>query len=462
MPKTAAQATQSGLINQIQNLLQVVGSQKSAEANTEAGGYQGGTTHPVKNVDDGTQEAAEGSRSSENESDVKEDQGKPGVDSTSPGAGSGQDAQQSDVGMTSKATGEDPSAETESAKGGKEDGGTYFGSSTHPARTDNDSLDGGKYASDTEHFAALCKQAQDLGNSLIAAIAASTHTTNKAAESGAGDKVGLKNEKASAPANDKAAADAGKQAADLAAAQALDAERQQLIASRVYDTIKFAEERAIKLHHAMSAYEKQSREMAQSRARGKRAEEQGDGDNDSDDEDGGAGAKGDEGKSHDAPPAHHGEHGGGGDDAALMSLLQGGDQMDAGGALQGMSGGMDAGAGGASGGHGVPGAGGPVEGDMGHGSGEIGGDDLAMLSHLLDSLGIKPEQLVQLLTSGAGGAGAAPAPAAPPAAPPAPAPKMASAGKPTWEPKTAADRARYKQAKAVLLELFSRNRGNAA
>lgn len=69
-------------INTIEQFLASVGgSVKRAEANTEAGGYQEGTSHPVKDVDDRTEVAKEGDRGAENSKDVKEDQGPAGVNS---------------------------------------------------------------------------------------------------------------------------------------------------------------------------------------------------------------------------------------------------------------------------------------------------------------------------------------------------------------------------------------------
>ena len=103
----------------ISDLLDQIGAtrEKSAEAHTEAGGYQGSTTHPVKDVEDRCDTASEGSRSSENSSDIKEDLGKPAVDNTSEGTPGGQDSVQMNIGVNQSATGEDASVETSSAKG---------------------------------------------------------------------------------------------------------------------------------------------------------------------------------------------------------------------------------------------------------------------------------------------------------------------------------------------------------
>ncbi len=186
-------------------IAQVNGTEKRAgfgkqgeEANTEAGSIGGETTHPVADVDDGTEPAKEGDRSAENERDNKEDQ-PVGVDST-PEASAGKTARDVfarfakpttpttkraaegavqtagsaaddhlQIGTNVQATGEDPANETGKAKAGKEDPG-----SSHPARTDNSELDGMKYSSDQlsklslEELVRLTKEA---GDSLCASIA---------------------------------------------------------------------------------------------------------------------------------------------------------------------------------------------------------------------------------------------------------------------------------------------------
>lgn len=106
----------------------------------DPGGYQGASSHPTANVDNRGQSASEGARSSENESDVKADV--PNNVNSAPDAKDGQsDDVNINIGTTQSATGEDPSTEDD-YKGGKDDPG-----SSHPARTDNDALDGHKYAS---------------------------------------------------------------------------------------------------------------------------------------------------------------------------------------------------------------------------------------------------------------------------------------------------------------------------
>lgn len=180
MTNSAIQSMQS-----IDRFLQEVAAteKKAAEAHTEPGSVGGPTQHPVKDVDDSTEDAQEGERSAENEADVSADQGPPSVDNTEenvaakkavdgksedgsvnpPGTAS---ADQLQIGTKKEPTGEEPAVETSSAKGGKEDPG-----SSHPARTDNEQLDSLKYAEmDTEE---LSKVAADLGNVLLAGLSKS-------------------------------------------------------------------------------------------------------------------------------------------------------------------------------------------------------------------------------------------------------------------------------------------------
>ena len=209
----------------IDRFIQEVGAaeKRAEEAHTEPGSIGGETSHPVKNVDDRTQVAQEGSRSAENTADVKEDQGKPSVENApeassegtikasafdlsrfakpipgrtkkaeegksqggavmTPGSAADDHMQ---IGTNVQPTGEDPSVETSSAKAGKEDPG-----SSHPARTDNEQLDGHKYSADQLANMPLEKLAgmvSDLGNDLCAALAVEEPhraTTKRAADAG--------------------------------------------------------------------------------------------------------------------------------------------------------------------------------------------------------------------------------------------------------------------------------------
>ena len=135
MTNSAIQSMQS-----IDRFLQEVAAteKKAAEAHTEPGSVGGPTEHPVKDVDDSTEEAQEGARSAENEADVCADQGNACVDNTDenvaakkavdgkseggavnpPGTAS---ADQAQIGTKKEPTGQDPAVETSSAKAEKED-----------------------------------------------------------------------------------------------------------------------------------------------------------------------------------------------------------------------------------------------------------------------------------------------------------------------------------------------------
>lgn len=166
-------------------------SEKAADSPlSEAGSIGGETTHPVKKVDDRLEKAKEGERSAENSKDVKKDQGAPSVESTKSAAsifkvanafakkaeggavstpGSAEDDHISST-LKVAPTGEDSANETNSAKAGKEDkeqGG--LGGTKHPASTENDSLDGHKYASDTP-LEKLAMDMRNIGNNLLSSI----------------------------------------------------------------------------------------------------------------------------------------------------------------------------------------------------------------------------------------------------------------------------------------------------
>lgn len=167
-------------IDSIDRFLKAVGySEKNAAANTEPGAIGGDTTHPVKDVDDSTEDATTGARSAENTADVKADQGPASVENAKKAAarrrasankwaaendptGSASD-DQLQIGTNKQPTGEDPSVETSSVKAEKDDVET-----THPASTDNSELDGNKYASMST--SALHKLSNDLGNRVLVSL----------------------------------------------------------------------------------------------------------------------------------------------------------------------------------------------------------------------------------------------------------------------------------------------------
>lgn len=200
----------------IEAFLSRVGQIKTAdgsEPESEAGSIGGETSHPVKNVDDRLQDAPEGERSKENTRDVKEEQGAPGVESAaeaSPksaaarfaksaanpftvgvkapranGRGATQKVKKGDEAVMTpgsaaddseesplnpQPTGQTPEQETEGAKAGKEDhregdrGGTE-----HPANTENDELDGHKWAADADPIK-MAADLKELGDQLCAQI----------------------------------------------------------------------------------------------------------------------------------------------------------------------------------------------------------------------------------------------------------------------------------------------------
>ena len=370
------QAEKRELVGLIDSILQDI--EKQAEAKTEAGGYTGASTHPSTQVDDGTQEATTGARASENASDNKAEpnRGKT-VDATSEGPGAGQDSVQMDIGITSKATGEDSAAETSSAKGGKEDS-----DSSHPARTDNNELEGGKYASDMDRLEALTKKATELGSQLVAAIATAADSEVKQAQ-----------KSAAAPATDVSSVTAN-QDVPTTDKQATDAVVVDTIANIIDTAFRRAEKAAAFYNAHFEA---------------KKAEEECDEEESEDPE------KKEEGESSDPPPAAAGdgappaaekapeEGAGAPGEADIAAMLAGGEGMGAGDAAAAMvagdagappeapgappAPGPDAGLGAMGADAGMGGAPG-MGGDMG-----AGGPDIAQLEQILAELGITPEQL---------------------------------------------------------------------
>jgi hypothetical protein len=408
----ATKTAQAALDNINSYLEEIGGLSKQAAANTEAGSIGGATTHPVKDVDDSTEPATEGARSSENTEDVKKDV-PASVDETpeakaaalrkkAESGGSGTAASDHlQIGMRVAATGEDSSVETASAKSGKDDDG-YKGPSKHPARTDNNELDGRKYAEaiDGASLEKLAEMMGELGNNICSHIAyeykdkqAATAAPAPAAQA--------------APAPEKAAP--AKQAADADLAAQVGWELAGLIdgsmdkqAAEVMVTqslegiIKEAEEDGDRVIDFLDSY------FAQKQAMGEMVDE--------------------------APAPEMPEAGG--DPAGAVGP-----------------------------------AGGPPMGDP------AGGDGLAELGAILEQLGITPEELISALTQGgaggdpgAGGPGdmGAEAAGAPPMAPPA-APPMAPPGggmEVAASDKTAAATKAQKQAemRAYILETVTRGR----
>ena len=140
----------------------------------DPGGYQGASSHPTTSADNGVQNASTGARASEYEADVKKQQGALAVDNTPEMSQEGrQDEVQTNIGVSAKATGEDPSNEKD-FKGDKDDPGT-----SSPVKAN----DGEKYSSVT--FKEARDRAGTLGNDILANLinfGASKLTNEKAAE----------------------------------------------------------------------------------------------------------------------------------------------------------------------------------------------------------------------------------------------------------------------------------------
>lgn len=141
---------------------------------SDPGGYQGASSHPTTSADNGVQNASTGARASEYEADIKKQQGALAVDNTPEMSQEGrQDDVQTNIGVSAKATGEDPANEKD-FKGDKDDPGT-----SSPVKAN----DGEKYSSVT--FKQARERAGELGNDILANLinfGANKLTNEKAAE----------------------------------------------------------------------------------------------------------------------------------------------------------------------------------------------------------------------------------------------------------------------------------------
>lgn len=172
------------LFSTLNLLADQIGASKVAAANAaghikvagptpaDPGGYAGGSSHPITKIDNGAQASSEGSRASENSSDVKAMIGKGSIDSApesgvmAPGS---QTQAQIDGGLKKTPTGEDPATE-DAYKGKKDDPGT-----THPANMSTNE----KYARMTFHE--LRAQHVELANALCADLITNNGQATKAA-----------------------------------------------------------------------------------------------------------------------------------------------------------------------------------------------------------------------------------------------------------------------------------------
>jgi hypothetical protein len=331
---------------------------KQATALSEPGSQGGETSHPVKNVDDRLEVAKEGERSSENEADVKEDQGNPGVDST-PEAKAGSDGgavqtpgsaadDHLQIGTNTQATGDDPSTETNSAKAGKEDPG-----SSHPARTDNDQLDGHKYSADQlaqMDLGQIAKIAADLGNDLCASLAVEDPNASAASQAQPSKQAADNGQ----PENAALAHQAGWELAGLLTGDFDKEAADSLVEGTLQETIKVAADDADRVVRFLGAYEQGTQEKQAMGEEGMPPEMMGG-----------------------EPPAPEGggmPMGEGGGEEDMMAALGGGD----------------------------PAAEDPMGGEMG---GEMGGGDeeAEELAMILEELGVTPEELEAAMAAEEGG-----------------------------------------------------------
>lgn len=313
-----------------------------------------------------------------------------------------------DIGITSKATGEDPASETSSTKPNKEDG-SIGGASAHPARTDNDALDGRKYASPYEHFEALRKRAEDLGSSVAAEIAV---ILEKAAQSSC-EPAGItppadkgKMEATDPPKNKpemasdaispekklpeegkQASAEVGAELADIFGGASLPAEDAVAIKQAGVDYLQGVIATAVSRAEKAAEFFDAHFAALRKRAEEEMAEEKEEDDDDDDSEESKSEAPKSEGGATPAPSA------GGGGEADIAALLGAGESMGAepaAAAMDPMAGGMGA----------DPMAGGMGADPMAAAGGEMGGDggvDPAALEAALAELGITPDKLMQML-----------------------------------------------------------------
>lgn len=368
------QTKQAAALSSIEQMISRVMS-KVGNANTEPGGYVGETTHQSKNEDDRTEDAREGFRSDENEEDVRDDQGPASVENehgTPKAAESSgtpeQDRVQMNIGLQSASTGQDPENETDRVKSTKEDGGTYQGSTSHPARTDNSELNGGKYAAIAHRIDQNTKLAAQLGRKVLAALATDLHDQAKQANQ--------------QPAPTTPAAAAGREAAQAAIAMGQDKiARDRQVLHDVFTTIGTAYQLADRVANVVYGF-KAAAEAELGEEEESEPAEGGDGGGDTSESEGGGDVAGGDlaGLPMGSEPGGDAEA-----DAILSGLSGGGGDIGAGDALAAMGGPPP-------GGEMAVGGGDPMA--MG-GGGSMGGDPTG--GDPLSGLDLNPEQLQQLL-----------------------------------------------------------------
>ena len=394
-------------------------------SHTEPGGYDGQTSHQSKNVQDDTEEARTGEQAADNEKEVKDDHGQASVNAGNESKNamegnsqahnpSTQANQQYQIGTNVQSTGQDPSSETESTKPGKEDS-QYEGSSTHPARTDNDQIDGHKWAKEAS-LDQLVQRMQKLGNEICSELSQSGdgQTPEKGAQKQAEgdcphgykskddcptcDGDGGKDKQSDDAEYQKLAQAAGAELAGLATGRLDKQAAEQMVTNSIEQVIKEAQVDADRTADYLDAYFAKAGEeegKSEEDQEGKGDSLSGDGSRESSSSSGGdsnSGSK-DSGNSKQST----GETSSGGEDAT-----EGQETAPAGGggedpaALMSAMGGEDPAAGGGEEMAGAPAGGGDeMAGAPAGGGGEE--DMMAQLGPILEQLGVAPEEVAQAL-----------------------------------------------------------------
>lgn len=142
----------------IEDFVESLTSTKTAGANMEPTTQGGTTSHPIKNEDDGTQDATTGASVAETKKEVISDLGNLSVDGRPAEQAGNASDNSTNIGM--KAVGPDEIKVEATEK--KEDPG-----SSHPARADNESIDKSSADLNSMPFSELLKLASDIGNDLV-------------------------------------------------------------------------------------------------------------------------------------------------------------------------------------------------------------------------------------------------------------------------------------------------------
>jgi hypothetical protein len=399
------------------------GTKTAAELPADPGGYQGASTHPSADADNHGHALQTGSRASENETDVKADQGPPGVDSTPEGVVKDQDGQQLNIGTEQSATGEDPSVEDD-YKGDKDDPGT-----SHPAKaTIGEKYGSLKFADAKAKAGTLAQEiladlAAGFGKELVAgvkvagrkpaaapapakpAVAPKTASdkTCAAPAAGATPTSQLLQKAANAVSGNGQSTAALRAGYELATALGIDKQAaEQTVQTCLVETLRDADLDATLVGEYVARHKQSQVKPSQGTKRGADRSDAAAGEDHNKPGDGKSGTG-------EANPSG-GDEGGGGEGGGAGGESGGGSLGDV------LGGGSDPGqmlGGAGGGGGGAPPPGDPMAGGGGApGGGGAGGgmDEQAALQELVSALielGIPPEQLAQLAGSAGAGGGAA-------------------------------------------------------